>query len=525
MAHSRELALQRRMSALMAAGDVAGAVTAAAAYRREFPANPLGWILGSVLLLTQDDAPSALRLVDDFLAQHPTEFGAHLQRAECLFALRRRTEAIAAADAAAALTPGDPGALDAVATFLVFAADQQRALGYLDAAVALAPKARDIRVRRAMVRRYVGEFALADDDYALLLAANPTDAEVLKARGELPTAPATNETISHLEASLAQEGIKAEDRIGLYFALAKACEETGDYRASWRHLRAGNNLKRASLSYRSANDSQVIERIITSFGPASPWPTTRCDESPIFIVGLPRTGTTLVDRTLGSHSMVHSAGELGALTEAVTQAVRHIKPDGELDFVEFASLIATADPELISREYLERARPWRGQKPRFTDKQPPNFFYCGVIRRAFPAARLVHVTRHPLAAAHAIYKTLFNNAYPFAYDLTEIADFMIGYRRLMAHWHALMPGQIVDVAYEDMVTDQEATTRRLLDFCGLQFEPQCLEFYRNPASVMTASSVQVRQPLYDSSINRWREFSQELEPVRARLEAAGIAID
>ncbi len=473
----------------------------------------------------QGETASALQLCDECLAKNPAEFGAHLQRAECLFALRRRDEAIAAAEAAAALTPEDPGALDAVATFLVFAADQKRALRYLDAAVQRAPKARDIRVRRAMVRRYVGDFSGADADYAAILADNPTDAEVLKARGELRTEPATNETIAQLEASLAQDATKDEDRIGLYFALAKACEDTGDYPASWRHLRAGNNLKRAGLSYRAANDTDMVERIMAGF-PAALAPAVSSQlESPIFIVGLPRTGTTLIDRTLGSHSEVHSAGELGALTEAITEALSRIRPTAELSLAEFADLLPSADHELIAEEYLARARPWRGQKARFTDKQPPNFYYCGLIRRAFPGARIVHVTRHPLAAAHAIYKTLFNNAYPFSYDLNEIADFMIGYRKLMAHWHSVMPGQILDVAYEDMVTDQEATTRRLLDFCGLEFEAQCLDFHRNPASVMTASSVQVRQPLYESSLHRWREFSAELQPVRERLNLAGIAVD
>lgn len=524
-AHARELQLQRTIAEQMAAGDLAAAAASALELRRSFPAGSTGWVLSSVLALVRGDAPGALALVDERLAAAPTDFGAHLQRAECLFALQRRDEAVAAAEAAAAQAPEDAAALDAVATFLVYAKDHARALGYFDAALALKTGIREVRARRAMVRRYLGQFQLADEDYAAILAEYPNDAEALKARGELRTGRADADTLAALEAALAQSGASEEDRIGLYFALAKAYEESGDYPTSWRHLAAGNNLKRSRLRYRATHDTTVVDRIIAGFATALPPAQPESPESPIFIVGLPRTGTTLVDRTLGSHSEVHSAGELSALSEAISTAVARLRPMGDLDWADFAGLQGEIDPRIVATEYVTRVRPWRGSRPRFTDKQPANFYYCGAILRAFPQARIVHMTRHPLAAAYAIYKTLFHNTYPFSYDLGELAEFIVGYRRLMAHWHRLMPGRILDLAYEDMVTAQEASTRRLLDFCGLAYEPQCLEFHRNPATVMTASSVQVRQPLYDSSLDRWRQFSTQLEPVRKRLAAAGIATD
>ena len=174
---------------------------------------------------------------------------------------------------------------------------------------------------------------------------------------------------------------------------------------------------------------------------------------------------------------------------------------------------------------MARAQAQRGGRPRFTDKLPANFLHCALILRAFPNAHIVHLTRHPLATCFAIFATRFDGTYPFAYDLGEIGEFYVAYRRLMAHWHRVLPGRILDVAYEDVVTELEPTTRRLLENLGLPFEPACLEFHSNPAPVRTKSAVQVRQPLYQSSLHRWQHHAGELSPLRARLEAAGIPIE
>jgi hypothetical protein len=274
-----------------------------------------------------------------------------------------------------------------------------------------------------------------------------------------------------------------------------------------------------------AQDRATIDSIIAGFPDIESPDTDTTGESPIFIVGLPRTGTTLVDRIIGSHSAVHSAGELSALMDAVAAVAVAECPQTASTWLGLAKAMGSLHGEPIAREYLARAHALRGDKRRFTDKAPANFFYCALIFRAFPSARIVHLTRHPLAACHAIYKTRFNGGYPFAYELGELADFYLNYRRLMAHWHAILPGRILNVAYEDVVTAQGATTRRILDYLGLPFEPACLDFHLNPQAAMTSSSVQVRQPLYESSLSLWRHYAQDLEPLRQRLLAGGIAPD
>jgi hypothetical protein len=179
----------------------------------------------------------------------------------------------------------------------------------------------------------------------------------------------------------------------------------------------------------------------------------------------------------------------------------------------------------LGPDYLARCRPVAGSAPRFIDKMPVNYLYCGLIRRALPNARIVHVARSPLAACYAIYKMLFRDGYPFSYDLEEMAQYYIAYRRLMDHWQRTMQGVIHELSYERLVADQPGETRRLLESCGLGWEDACLSFHLNPAASTTASAHQVRQPIYQSAVNEWRNYATQLAGLRARLETGGIVVE
>ena len=376
-----------------------------------------------------------------------------------------------------------------------------------------------------MLNRTLGEFERAALDFRAVLARAPGDADALKALTELERQTSHRNCIAPMEDALRGARADSKEAATLHFALAKAYDDLGDYSASWRHLSAGNRLERAGILYDPSTDRAVIDRLIETFPGLEDIVPDTTGEAPIFIVGLPRSGTTLLERILGSHSAVHAAGELPAFTEAVTLAVRRASRAVPRDWAEFAARLAHTEPSVIAREYLAFARALRGERPRFTDKQPVNFFYCPLILRAFPHARIVHLTRHPLAACYAIFKTRFTGGYPFSNDLAELGAFYLGYRRLMAHWHHILPGRIYDVAYEDLVTALEPTVHGLLEYLDLPFEAQCLEFHRNPAPTSTASVVQVRQPLYDSSLNQWRHYAQELSGLSAQLAAGGIDVE
>lgn len=278
------------------------------------------------------------------------------------------------------------------------------------------------------------------------------------------------------------------------------------------------------MRYRVERDLAVMAEIGTVF----PGPVTRPrDAAPtgtgaIFVMGLPRTGTTLVDRILSSHPAVESLGELRDFTFAV---LRHAGP-GESGQIPLVRRSAAIDFTALGHAYLEAVKAYRNPAvPGFVDKTPANALYAGLISRALPGARLVLLRRHPLDACYAMYKTLFEAGYPFSYDLEDLGRYYAGWHRLMEHWRRVIPGHFLELDYESLVLDQEAGTRRLLEHCDLEWDARCLQFHLNPAPAATASAAQVRRPLYRSSLGRWREHAAALEPTARILRAAGIACD
>lgn len=505
-------------------GDLSGAAQIAAACRAAWPSDGTGWVLGSIVALLEDRKPAALALVEERLAADPADSSCLLQKAECLLALGDRTAALAAADAAG-LHTDKPSMLDAVGEYFAQAGEYERALAIYDRAVPAAPEDPVIRAKRADLHRILGSFDLAASDYQAVLALQPTAAKALKGLAELRRQTKEHNLIGAMQAALGAAAPGSSEAAILHFGLAKSHEDLGEHGAAWSHLVAGNRIERARIQYDYTVDRGVIDQVIAHFGEIEPQRPDATGERPIFIVGLPRTGTTLLERILGSHSSVQALGEITAFPESVDAALNRAGTPGARDLAGYVAAQSALDGKLIAEEYLTRTRTRRDARVRFSDKLLTNFLHCALILRAFPKAHIVHVTRHPLAACYAIYRTRFAGTYPFAYDLAEIAEFYIGYRRLMAHWHRVLPDRILDVSYEDMVAAQERTTRRLLEGLELVFEPACLEFHRNPEPVTTTSLVQVRRPIYESSLDGWRNHAAELEPLRSRLQGAGIPVD
>jgi hypothetical protein len=248
-------------------------------------------------------------------------------------------------------------------------------------------------------------------------------------------------------------------------------------------------------------------------------------EEPIFIVGMPRTGTTLVERILSSHETVFAAGELSDFSLVLK---RSTATAGNM-VLDPATLraAATADARALGEAYLQSTRPRTGHTARFIDKMPLNFFYAGLIHRALPNARIICLRRNPLDTCLSNFRQLFATRFPYyryAYDLLETGRYYALFDALMAHWRGLMPDDFREVHYEDLVTDPERETRKLLEFCGLPWDPQCLRFFENSAPVATASSIQVRSPLYGASVGRWKHYAEELAELIALLTSLGIRL-
>jgi tetratricopeptide (TPR) repeat protein len=479
-------------------------------------------------LMQAHDWQSAARVCEKFISQHPTLAAGWIAAGQVALAMRDLLRARECAAAAEHRADPDPILWDLIGTLYSRANDQPRALAAYDRAVALAPDRPAFLFNRAAVRRFLGELAQSEADYDRVIALRPADFEAYRNRSDLRRQTAERNHVAALRRLQAQTLTDWRGAVQLHYALAKEYEDLGDYAASFEQLQNGSRLRRAHLRYDIATDLATVDWIIEAFPAAatSEWDATSNGRTPgpIFILGLPRSGSTLIERILGRHSKVHAAGELQALSLAVVAAAQQRSssaPQSRRELIERSSQL---DFGALGRDYLARARASGAVGECFIDKMPLNFLYCGLIRRALPQARIVHVQRHPMAACYAMYKTLFVDAYPFSYDLSELGRYYLAYRRLMQHWSQAMPGQIHELRYESMVADQPGETRRLLDFCGLDWEDACAQFHENPEPSTTASAAQVRQPIYDSSVAQWRHYGDQLSELRRLLVEGGIDV-
>ena len=473
-------------------------------------------------LIQARDWRQALLQVDQALGADPASAALLVARAQCLLGLGNPVEARRAAAAAEAMALAHPAHLDALGSVFSGAGDQPRALSLFDRAVALAPVNAHFIFNRATVYRFLGRLAEAEADYDRVIALKPDDYEAYLNRTELRTQTSAANHLDALE-SLASRGI-ADPRgfVQIHYALAKECEDLELYPKSFDYLKRGAAKRREHLRYEIAHDVATVDWIIDAF-PGGVYPAGQgaSEDAPIFIVGLPRSGSTLVERILSSHTNIVSAGELNDFALSLVAAVRRQGGAAQLPRRELVARCAAIDFAQLGSDYLARARRLVGGS-RFIDKMPLNYLYCGLIRRALPNAKIVHVQRHPMAVCYAMYKTLFQDGYPFSYDLEEIARYYIAYRRLMDHWQATVPGALHTVHYEALVADQIGQTRLLLKFCDLEWQDACVEFERNTAASTTASAPQVRRPIYQSSVAQWRHYESELEPLMRKLRSAGI---
>lgn len=324
--------------------------------------------------------------------------------------------------------------------------------------------------------------------------------------------------IPRLEELLRQPGAPLERRIDAGFALARAYDDAGDAERAFPPLKEANALKRATLRYDAAADEALTDRICAFFT-ADFFdrfkPLADSGLAPIFILGMPRSGTTLVEQILAGHSEIQSGGELphmldiakrlgniwGSRVEASPGSVEQVKDD----------------LNQAAQAYAQLTRPLQRRK-HFTDKLPGNFQFIGLIHLMFPGARIIHCRRDPVDTCLSCYQRLFSSDVPYSYDLAELGRYHKQYQRLMAHWQAVLPpGRILDVDYESVVAEPEKETRRILEFCGLEFEPSCLDFQDNDRVISTASAVQVRKPLYQSSVHRWKKYGTNLNPLLVTL--------
>ena len=538
---------------LMAAGEQDAADAAYASHVRHSTRDPR--LLTAAVALVENRIPEAEALLREHLKQAPTDVAAIRMFAEVAARLGRNEDALHLLERCLELAPSFQEARQNYALLLHRSNQPEAALVEIERLLAVEPDHLGNRNLKAVVLCRIGDYEPAIRIYADLLEHYPRHAKVwvsyghaLKTAGHTERAVAAYRRSLELEPSfgevwwslanlktfrfspdelaamrgqLARADLAEDDRLHLEFAVGKALEDAGEYEPSFRHYAQGNAIRRAQLHY-SADDTHARVQYIRAHytrdffaaraGAGSPAP------DPIFVVGLPRAGSTLIEQILSSHSQVEGTMELPEVT-SITRLLR-LQGDAD-DVMPYHGALAALDADALralGERYLAHTRIQRKTAaPLFIDKMPNNFMHLGLIHLMLPNAKIIDARRHPLACCFSAFKQHFARGQSFSYGLEDVGRYYRDYVALMAHFDAVLPSRIHRVVYERMVDDTEGEVRRLLEYCGLPFEASCLQFFRNPRPVRTASSEQVRQPIYREGVDHWRHYETWLGPLASAL--------
>ncbi|HLY05660.1 MAG TPA: sulfotransferase [Rhizomicrobium sp.] len=512
-------------------------------------------LLEAARALCDNKLAVAERVLREFLKQHPTDVAAIRMLAETGSRLGRYEDAERLLARCLELAPNFRMARQNYATVLYRQNKCVEAIAEADRLLEGEPGNAGFRALKAAALGQIGEYAKAVEEYERLLGDQPAQPKAwmsyghaLKALGRrsdctaayrksVALLPSLGEAwwslanlktrvfdpadIAAMKAQLARPDLNDEDRWHLHFALGKAFEDDANYPHSFEHYREGNRLRRLALDYDAAEIADHVDRSCAFFtraffdarsGQGSPAP------DPIFIVGLPRAGSTLVEQILASHSLVEGTMELPDIVSLARRLGGKMKRSDRSDYPEALADLDSHAVRALGDEYLARTRIHRRlARPFFIDKMPNNFAHAGLIHLILPKAKIIDVRRHPIACGFSLYKQHFARGQGFSYDLEDIGRYYTDYVRLMAHFDAVLPGRIHRVVYEELTADFEGEVRRLLAHCGLPFEEACLRFHENARPVRTASSEQVRQPIFTNSLEHWRHYEAWLDPLKSAL--------
>ncbi|TQM12792.1 tetratricopeptide repeat protein [Pseudoxanthomonas sp. 3HH-4] len=506
---------------LLRQGKVQEAVEIGTSLIQAYPGDARVFYFLAEACRVKGDLEAAIVWIDQAIQASPDpQF--KIKKAWLLSRLLRRDEILPLADQIAAQAGGDRmlrwqlGKLYYHHNFL------REAIRQYEQALASGPDNPSWRYDLAIARFYAGDADNAEADLNSVLRASPQAGAVIYLRSTLRRQRKDQNNVADIESRLKSPFRSAEDEAGALYALAKEQEDLGEHEKAFASLLAGAKKKRSAIQYDATAFSRMTDEIRAAQNAAAmAVPVAGHDEEgAIFILGLPRTGTTLAERILLQSGKVKDAGELMDFGFHLTAGVKRVCANAP----ELSPADATikVDFAALGRDYMRGARQMAGGSERFIDKLPANYLYGGMIHKALPKAKIIHLVRDPLDSCYAIFKTLFFNAYDFSYDLDELADYYVAYSRMMQHWHEVLPGVILDVRYEDLVTDTEAQAKRIYDWCGLEWTPDALSVPDSKAVFATASAAQVREPVHTRSINSSRRHAEGLAPLIRKLTDAGF---
>lgn len=425
--------------------------------------------------------------------------------------------AVAAAERAVELAPGTPDCWTMLGTVQAWGLNPKAAKCAFEKSLALNPKQPRVLLSLGHVLKTIGDRKASEEAYRRAVKMDPLMGEAYWSLADLKNYTFSDEEIDRVYAAIEDDRVTPPDRAAFNFALGKAYEDRKEYGKAFEHYAAGNAIKHDHEKFNSAEFKLKCERIqatITADFISSRRASHTSPVVPIFIIGMPRAGSTLLEQILASHARVQGTMELPHILNYVREFNaddRYPEALAEVSATEFAKLGA---------RFIRETKPYRGTATYFIDKMPNNFSHIGFIRMMLPQAVFIDARRHPMDCCFSIFKQNFARGQTFSYDLTTLGGFYNDYLTIMRHWDEVMPGSVLRVLYEDIVDDTETQIRRLLDHCGLKFEAACLRFYETERAVRTASAEQVRQPIYRNSIEHWRHFEKSLAPLEQALGSA-----
>jgi len=465
-----------------------------------------------------DDAERLLRRVTKLA---PDYFTAHMDLGRILKEQDRFEDAIIALRAALEIEPNNAGSWFLLGATLAPAAMTYEAVEAYKKSLELRPDAPSVLLGLGHVLKTIGEQEQGIAAYKRCIELKPDNGETYWSLANLKTFRFSDEELAKMEERVQSGEVDhASSEVNFHFALGKAYEDRDQYERAWHWYETGNQKQRQLVSYDPVETEVTNDALIGVFNAEylEQMAGQGCqDNSPIFIVGLPRSGSTLIEQILASHSMVEGTSELPYLSR-VSGSLNKNRADG-INYPQAVRELSASHLQSLGEDYLQYAQLHRTEgTPRFIDKMPNNFPNLGFLHLILPNAKIIDARRHPLDSCLGNYRQLYAKGQSFTYDQTDIGEYFLQYQRLMDHWHSVMPGKILTLQYEENVVDLDTQVKRLLEFCDLPWEDACLRFYETDRPVRTPSSEQVRQPIYTGSINYWRNYEDRLEELIEVLE-------
>jgi len=502
-------------------GQVAEAEALCTVFTNRHPTLPQGWLLFGRICQAKGDLTGMLFCAQKAVDTASTSLAARFMEAEATLLCGELTAAVEKISSLEKKAHDDARMLQHAAQLYSDLERHDDALRCYQRAHTLIGDTPELLYNTAATATALGDLAGAEDLYNRVIAHTPNDYAAYYNRATLKKQTATDNHIAEMEA-LRERGLNpTSDPVQLGYALAKEYEDIKEYDKSFDALRDAADSRRNRLSYSVVSDIQTMADITSVMTDEFFADCPAADEAPgpIFILGQPRSGSTLVDRILSAHSDVESLGEINDFALAFMKVAGPARSKTDL-----VKKTARLDCAAIGALYQTMTSQRRQGARYFIDKTPANFLYIGLIAKALPNARIIHLRRHPLDNCYAMYKTLFQMGYPYTYSLEDLGAYYAAYHNLMTHWRTQLPGRIYDVDYEALVTDQETQSKRLVARCGLDWQAACLNFHENKSASATASAAQVRQPIYTSSVGKWRNYEIQLAPLKVHLTAEGIVL-